>query len=126
MKEIEILLLETSGSFNNKDKVKINFDHHKGMFGSLAILKTIADEFYFTSADTFKTLKVFFLHAAGTKLHLWSISFCEEGYFELWREEFLDISPLFEDRLKFLPRSVQFFLEYEGVVEEDCKHNCSP
>lgn len=65
MKEIEILLLETSGSFNNKDKVKINFDHHKGMFGSLAILKTIADEFYFTSADTFKTLKVFFLHAAG-------------------------------------------------------------
>jgi hypothetical protein len=30
MKEIEVLFLETSGSFGNKDKVKINFDHHKG------------------------------------------------------------------------------------------------
>jgi hypothetical protein len=41
MKEIEVLFLETSGFFGNKGKVKINFDHHKGTFGSLAILKTI-------------------------------------------------------------------------------------
>lgn len=65
MKEIEVLFLETSGSFGNKEKVKIYFDHYKGTFGSLAILKTIADEFCFASVDTFKTLKIFLLHAAG-------------------------------------------------------------
>jgi hypothetical protein len=65
MKEIEPLFLEASGSFGNKDKVKINFDHHKGTFGSLAILKTIADELSFASVDTFKKLKIFFLHGAG-------------------------------------------------------------
>ncbi|KAG0934809.1 hypothetical protein G6F57_011588 [Rhizopus arrhizus] len=118
MKEIEMLFLETSGSFGNKDKVKINFDHHKGTFGSLAILKTIADEFCFASVDTFKTLKIFFLYAADTKLHLWSVSFCKEGFFELWREEFLDISPLFEDRLEFLPRSIQFFWNMRALLKE--------
>ncbi|KAG2235991.1 hypothetical protein BDF21DRAFT_490048 [Thamnidium elegans] len=51
MKEIEVLLLETSGSFDHKDRIKINFEHHKGMFGSLAILKTIADEFNYASLN---------------------------------------------------------------------------
>jgi hypothetical protein len=112
--------------------MKINFDHHKGTFECLAMLKTIADEFYFVSRDTFKKLKIFFfytlqvivqachqiytytskvenLHCIGTKLHLWSIKYCEEELFELWREDFLKINPLFEDRLEFLPLGVQFF-----------------
>lgn len=65
IKNLEVLLLETSGSFNNSDKVKINFDHHKGTFGSLAMLKTVADGFCFASVETFKKLKVFFVHASG-------------------------------------------------------------
>jgi hypothetical protein len=32
IKDIEVLLLENSGSLNNSDKVKINYDHHKDVF----------------------------------------------------------------------------------------------
>lgn len=65
LNQLEALLLETSGSLNNTDKVKINFDHHKAIFGSLAMLKTVADEFPHASIKTFKDLKVYFVHAAG-------------------------------------------------------------
>lgn len=65
LKNIELLLLETSGCFDNKEKIKLNFDHHKGMFGCLAMLKSIADEFEYASIDKFKRVKVFFLNAAG-------------------------------------------------------------
>lgn len=47
LKRLEILLVETSSHFGNKDKVKLNFDHHKGMFGMLAMLKSISDEYQF-------------------------------------------------------------------------------
>lgn len=64
-KKLEVLLLETSGSLENNDKVKINFDHHKAIFGALAMLKTTADEFRFASVKTFQHLKLYFVHAAG-------------------------------------------------------------
>lgn len=67
-KDLEILLLETSGLFNNTDKVEVNFDHHKGFYGILAMLKNIADEYSFASVDSFGKVKVFFLHAAGNIL----------------------------------------------------------
>jgi hypothetical protein len=69
MKEIEVLLLETSGSFDYKDRVKINFDHHKGTFGSLAILKTIADEFNYASLNKFKALNFFYMLQVCTRLY---------------------------------------------------------
>lgn len=65
LKEIEILLLETSWHFRCTDKSKHSFDHHKGIFGSLAMLKNLADEFPFAKLDSFSTIKIFFLHAAG-------------------------------------------------------------
>lgn len=67
MKQQEILLLETSGCFSNNDKCKINFDHHKGVFGLLSMLKCVADDYQLGSVDTFKKVKVFFLHAAGNR-----------------------------------------------------------
>lgn len=33
--ETEVLLLETSYHFGNKDKTKASFDHHKGLFCAL-------------------------------------------------------------------------------------------
>lgn len=70
-KELELLLLETSGCLINKDKNKINFDHHKGMFGTLAMLKCIADDYAFASIEHFTKVKVFFLHAAGRILTIY-------------------------------------------------------
>lgn len=44
---------------------KMNFDHHKGMFAVLSMLKTIADELKYASLDVFQKVKIFFVHAAG-------------------------------------------------------------
>lgn len=71
LKDIELLLVEVSGCFNNK--VKLNFDYHKGMFGALAMIKSIADKYEYASIDQFEKAKVLFLIAAG-KAYLVSIS----------------------------------------------------
>ena len=64
-KNLEILLLETSSYFGCSDQSKSKFDHHKGLFGSLAIVK-IADEYQYTSITTFKKLKTIFAHTRDT------------------------------------------------------------
>lgn len=64
-KNLEILLPETSSYFGCSDQSKSKFDHHKGLFGSLAIVK-IADEYQYTSITTFKKLKTIFAHTRDT------------------------------------------------------------
>lgn len=44
---VEVLLLETSGHFGSSDNSKNSFDHHKGLFGSLSMLKAIAYTYSF-------------------------------------------------------------------------------
>ena len=63
--KLEILLLETFGQFSNTDNSKVNFDHHKGLFGALSVLKTIADAYPHGSMDTFMKVVASFFHAAG-------------------------------------------------------------
>lgn len=58
LKDIELLLVEVSGCFNNK--VKLNFDYHKGMFGALAMIKSIADKYEYASIDHLKRPRSFF------------------------------------------------------------------
>ncbi|KAG0907573.1 hypothetical protein G6F57_009328 [Rhizopus arrhizus] len=36
---LEVLLLETSGHFGSSDNSKSSFDHHKGLFGALSMIK---------------------------------------------------------------------------------------
>ncbi|ORE15286.1 hypothetical protein BCV71DRAFT_274105 [Rhizopus microsporus] len=43
---------------------KINFNYHKGIFGVLAMLKTIAREMKYASLGYFQKVKIFFVHAA--------------------------------------------------------------
>jgi hypothetical protein len=45
IRNLELLLVETFGHYGNTDKTKAKSDHHKGTSGTLAMLKTIADEF---------------------------------------------------------------------------------
>ncbi|CAO3657461.1 unnamed protein product [Mucor hiemalis] len=79
IRNLEILLVETSGPFANTDKTKSNFDYHKGTFATLAMLKTIADEFNYADIDVFVNVKVFFIHATETSIHLWSLCYQKEG-----------------------------------------------
>lgn len=68
LKDHKILLLETSNYFGYIEKSKISFDHHKGLFGTLAMLKNITDELQFASMETFCKCKVFFVHAADIRI----------------------------------------------------------
>lgn len=79
LKNIEIVLLETSGCFGSIDKSKIAFDHHKGLFGALAMLKSIADEFPMATVEAFQKCKVFFVHGAG-KIQC-PFVYCSVSYF---------------------------------------------
>jgi hypothetical protein len=46
-------------------KVKLNFDYRKGIFGALARIKSIADEYEYAPIDQFEKVKVLFLSAAS-------------------------------------------------------------
>ncbi|EIE90517.1 hypothetical protein RO3G_15228 [Rhizopus delemar RA 99-880] len=110
LKKVEVLLLETSSHFGSQDKAKSSFDHHKDLFGVLAMLKTVADEFYLGSVSTFSKLKLFFVHASGKSLYLWSMKFVQEGpAYELWLEGAHEINTSFEEKVEQLPKAITFF-----------------
>ncbi|KAL7325886.1 hypothetical protein PS15p_208310 [Mucor circinelloides] len=118
LKQQEILLLETSGSFTNLDKTKTNFDNHKGVYGLLSMIKCIADDYRFGSVDTFMKIKAYFIHAADERLHLWSVGYRNEGAFDLWREASVHILPDESDKAVHIPRFVQFFWNTKCLVED--------
>ncbi|KAG2237314.1 hypothetical protein INT48_009047 [Thamnidium elegans] len=97
-----------SGQFGNSDQTKIKFDHHKAMFGLLAMMKIVAGEYQYASLQHFSKCKFFFLHGAGDGLQLWSLVY-QEVVFDFWQEATLTILPKFEDVDTFLPELVKFF-----------------
>ncbi|KAG1176736.1 hypothetical protein G6F46_002079 [Rhizopus delemar] len=118
-KSLEVVLLETSRHFGCTDKAKICFDHHKGLFGLLAMLKSIADVYHEGTMKTFRCVKVFFVHAAEETLYLWSLRFEPEGpVYELWLEDMLLIRPDIEDKLEALPAFINFFWNFKCLLSE--------
>ncbi|KAI9477728.1 MAG: hypothetical protein EXX96DRAFT_650172 [Benjaminiella poitrasii] len=64
------------------DQSKSKFDHHKSLFGLLAMMKTIADEYQY--ASHLKKLKTIFAYASDTIVYLWSMPFIpDESIYEL-------------------------------------------
>ncbi|KAI7898509.1 uncharacterized protein BX663DRAFT_524359, partial [Cokeromyces recurvatus] len=115
LKELELLLLETSDCLINKDRNKTNFDHHKSVFGTLVMLKCIADDYAFGSVVNFTKVKVFFLHAVDSELHFWSVCYQKEDVFDLWRESTLLIKPDFQDKEDFVLNLMQFCWDIKSV-----------
>lgn len=62
---LEILILETAGPYGSKDERKIAFDNVKGMFGLLAMMKTMADKFCYASVELFQKLKLYLVQVSG-------------------------------------------------------------
>ncbi|KAG0747158.1 hypothetical protein G6F57_007947 [Rhizopus arrhizus] len=52
------------------------------------------------------------------KIHLWSISYCEDGLFKFWRESCLQIIPEFEDKKVHLPQLIQFCWNAKRLLEK--------
>ncbi|KAI9487871.1 MAG: hypothetical protein EXX96DRAFT_599451 [Benjaminiella poitrasii] len=84
---IEICVVEVSGRC---------FDHHKAIYGCLAMLKTIADQYKYASVDVFEQLKVYFVHTAGV----------------------LNIEPKFDDKEMYLQDAINFYWTLECKLEE--------
>ncbi|KAI8369681.1 hypothetical protein BD560DRAFT_329950 [Blakeslea trispora] len=85
--DLEILLLETSGCFQNKDERKISFDNAKGMLALLAMMKTVADKFSYASVALFQKLKLYFIQASDEHIRLWSIQYVSNGIYSFNRED---------------------------------------
>lgn len=64
-KDLEVLLVETAGPFGKTDNRKTSFDNVKGMFALLSMLKTIADQYFLGSVNTFQKLKLYYLQPSG-------------------------------------------------------------
>lgn len=62
---LEILLTEVSSGFGCTDISKVSFDHYKGMFGMLSMIRTIAQKYNRGTIQTFKKLKIHFIHGHG-------------------------------------------------------------
>ncbi|KAG1144443.1 hypothetical protein G6F37_005081 [Rhizopus arrhizus] len=109
----ELLLLKTSNEFKNTDKTKKYFDHHKDRFRCLSMLNYIADKHKYAKLSIFLKLKVFFAHAAGDSLSIWTLKFRynnekDEGFFEMYREKKLKLFERYEDKEDMLPKLMKF------------------
>ncbi|KAI7855701.1 hypothetical protein BDC45DRAFT_438937, partial [Circinella umbellata] len=62
---LEVMLTEVSCGYGKAENSKVSFDHYKDMFGLLAMLRTFAETYKEASFDTFRKLKVHFLHGHG-------------------------------------------------------------
>lgn len=63
--DIEVCILEISHALNQANIRKSSFDFHKGLYGLVAMIKTIADTYKCASFSTFSKLKLFFIHLHG-------------------------------------------------------------
>ncbi|RUS20437.1 hypothetical protein BC937DRAFT_95208 [Endogone sp. FLAS-F59071] len=83
--EIELLSMEVTGHHDLHDKNRAGWDHVKGMHAALAMLSRIAYIFMHGSLEVFQDIKVAFVHAHGTSLHLWLFNMPTPGIFVMQR-----------------------------------------
>ncbi|KAG1140485.1 hypothetical protein G6F38_009080 [Rhizopus arrhizus] len=104
------------------NEFKLNFDYHKGMFGALAMIKSIADEYGYAPIDQFEKVKVLFLNAAGKTylqyLHLWSLSYKKNDLLGLWKKSPLLLRPKSDDKQYFVPDLIRFCWGSKNIIEK--------
>ncbi|RUP47264.1 hypothetical protein BC936DRAFT_145925 [Jimgerdemannia flammicorona] len=83
--EIELLSMEVTGHHGLRDKNRAGWDHIKGTHAALAMLSRIAYIFMHGSVELFQDVKVAFVHAHGTSLHLWLFNMSTPGIFVMQR-----------------------------------------
>ncbi|KAI8148045.1 hypothetical protein BJV82DRAFT_315316 [Fennellomyces sp. T-0311] len=69
----EMLLLETFHRYSCADKTKSSFDHHKGTFGMLSVVKFLADQYPMACFENVAKSKLYFLHVYRHEMRLWSL-----------------------------------------------------
>ncbi|KAI8888099.1 hypothetical protein K501DRAFT_173926 [Backusella circina FSU 941] len=92
----EVLLSEVSSAFDESDKGKTSFDHYKAMFGLLMMLRTLARKYKYASFNSFKNLKVHFIHTHNHAIRHWSMFTLSPGLYLMNKEQKVDIIKDFE------------------------------
>ncbi|GAA5809665.1 hypothetical protein MFLAVUS_003077 [Mucor flavus] len=114
---------EESRTYLADDRSKYLFGHHKDLLGFLSMLKQITDSFHKASIDTFSKIKVFFVHAAGASIRLWSLRYEPQGpVFNFWLETTLEIKLDINDKSKCLPGYLNFFWVMKLIEELTEEH----
>jgi hypothetical protein len=91
----------------------------RGLFGALAMLKTITVDYQYLSLATFKKIKVLFVHTTDRTVYLWSISLAPEGtIYKLWLENLLEIKPDIGDKLEAIPNFLQSYWKMKDLLKE--------
>ena len=70
VKNHEILLLETSGAYGNTSAPRWAYNHVKGTFGTLSMLRALVRKYSFASMELLQRCRIWFMHVRG----LWFIS----------------------------------------------------
>lgn len=70
----EICLLKTSKAMTKAKRAKFGFDHHKGMFALLPMLKRVANQYAMAEYTHLSSLDLYFLHAHGNTKDWWLLT----------------------------------------------------
>ncbi|KAI7880819.1 uncharacterized protein EV154DRAFT_540078 [Mucor mucedo] len=123
---IEILLTEVSSGYGKNEAGKISFDHHKAMFGMLAMIRTVAQLCETASINTFAKLKIHFLHAHGTAIRHWSMSTQAPGIYIMIKEQRVDVPISFSEKdITILP-FICFFKTLAGQRPQNLSSIINP
>ncbi|ORZ04103.1 hypothetical protein BCR42DRAFT_338859, partial [Absidia repens] len=118
---LEVVLLETSSGFGHGDQTKASFDFHKAMFGLLAMLKSVADQFEGASLGSFRQFKVYFVHAAGNVCRTWSLKYNNNAYI-LCREDKVTMHQNFKEKNDFLIPLCNYLNNLKEMIIQSVSH----
>ncbi|KAF7731637.1 hypothetical protein EC973_008806 [Apophysomyces ossiformis] len=125
--QLEILLLETSNALDCTTKAKKSFDFYKALYGTVAMLKSVADVFKYADFSLFSCLKLYFVHVSGMQIpkalkslalikfwlgkevRLWSVRNPSEKLFVVLREDKSTVPCSVNDEEKTILSFIQFF-----------------
>ncbi|KAG0745759.1 hypothetical protein G6F57_001287 [Rhizopus arrhizus] len=118
---LEILLTEVSSGYGSGDSSKASFDHYKAMFGMLSMMRTIAETYNKGTFDTFRKLKIHFLHGHGNAIRHWSMSMQTLGVFLMNKEQRVVVPVDFKEKGITMIPFLQFYLTLAAGCEESLK-----
>ncbi|KAI9264315.1 hypothetical protein BDA99DRAFT_463281 [Phascolomyces articulosus] len=111
--ELEVLLLETSNALGACTESKKAFDFYKALYGGVAMLKSIANQFKYGDIKLFKRIKVYFLHASKEEVRLWSVQYVSRHIYVVCREDTAKMPYDYND----LPSDITYFIHFFWVLK---------
>ncbi|CEJ03243.1 hypothetical protein RMCBS344292_17231 [Rhizopus microsporus] len=114
----EILLSEVSSSYGENSKGKTSFDHHKAMFGLLAMIRTTASLYKYGSFETFSRLKLHFVHTHDRAIRHWTMPTPVPGVYVMNKEQRVGVIDEFRKQKNNTVHFVTFTLTLASALEE--------